>query len=144
MPDALLHRLRQLCGDSRRDAQRLEHALGSAADGAWSQDYVLNRALTLTPRHPAFADRLNSLPSGSCGTGPYAVDEPLDILGQPCVLVIILEGNEFVVDHDLLYVREDAPNMLFMGGKHVDGTGFYSPDNRPIVGLQQPMIKVQG
>ena len=53
-----------------------------------------------------------------------------------------VEGSEFVTDHDFLYVREDTPNMLFMGGKHVDGTGFYYPENRPTVGLQQPMIRV--
>ncbi len=119
------------------------HGPNPAADGAWSQDYVLNASLTLTPRHPAFAERLNAMPAGSCGEGPYAVDKTLDVLGQPCVLVTILEGNDFVVDHDLLYVRKDAPNLLFMGGKHVDGTGFYAPENRPIVGLQQPLIKVE-
>ena len=118
------------------------HDENPASAGAWSQDYVLNKKLILTPRHPAFADQLNSLPSGSCGEGPYAVDEGLDVLGVPCVLVKILEGNEFVVDHDLLLVREDSPNLLFMGGKHVDGTAFYAPENRPTVGLQQPLVRV--
>ena len=118
------------------------HGRNPAVAGAWSQDYVLNRSLTLTPRHAAFADRLNSMPPGSCGDGPYEVDVAIDILGVPCVLVTILEGNDFVVDHDMLYVPEDTPNMLFMGGKHVDGTGFYAPENRPTVGLQQPLVRV--
>lgn len=119
------------------------HGPNPAAQGAWSQDYVLNRALTLTPVTALFADRLNAMPPGSCGEGPFEVGVPMDILGQPCALVVILEGNSFVVDHDLLLVRADTPNMLFMGGKHVDGTGFYAPENRPMVGLQQPLLKVE-
>ena len=118
------------------------HDANPAVEGAWSQDYILNRSLTLTPRHPAFAERLNSLPAGACGEGPYDVDVAVDILGLPCVLVTILEGNDFVIDHDLLYVPSDTPSMLFMGGKHVDGTGFYAPENRPTVGLQQPLVRV--
>ncbi|MEM7319195.1 MAG: hypothetical protein AAF408_09260 [Pseudomonadota bacterium] len=114
-----------------------------AAEGAWSQDYILNRRLELTVLAPAMADQLNQLPAGACGEGEFVVGESRDILGQPCALLRFVEGNEFVVDHDFLYVREDVPNMLFMGGKHVDGTGFYYPENRPTVGLQQPLIRVQ-
>ena len=88
------------------------------------------------------ADQLNQLPSGACGEGPFKVGGRCDILGQPCVLLRFVEGSDYVVDHDFLYVLEDTPNMLFMGGKHVDGTGFYYPENRPAVGLQQPLIKV--
>ena len=61
-------------------------------------------------------------------------DKVRDILGKPFVLLKYVDGSEFVVDHDFLYVREDTPNMLFMGGKHVDGTGFYAAKNRPTVG----------
>ena len=118
------------------------HDANPAAKGAWSQDYVLNKELTLTVKAQPMADQLNQLPSGVCGEWPFKVGERCDILGQPCVLLRFVEGSDYVVDHDFLYVREDTPNMLFMGGKHVDGTGFYYPENRPTVGLQQPLIKV--
>ena len=118
------------------------HDANPAVEGAWSQDYLLNRRLELTVLAPPMADQLNQLPDGACGNGAFVVGEPRDILGQPCALLRFVEGSEFVTDHDFLYVREDTPNMLFMGGKHVDGTGFYYPENRPTVGLQQPMIRV--
>ncbi len=120
------------------------HDANPAADGAWSQDYVLNRQLQLTVLAPPMAKQLNQLPEGACGEGAFVVGEPRDILGQPCALLRFVEGSAFVIDHDFLYVREDTPNMLFMGGKHVDGTGFYYPENRPIVGLQQPLVRIDG
>ena len=89
------------------------------------------------------AAQLNQFPDGACGEGPFVVGETRDILGRPCMLLHFVDGSPYVIDHDFLYVREDAPTMLFMGAKHVDGTGFYTPENRPTVGLQQPLIKVQ-
>ena len=118
------------------------HDANPAAAGAWSQDYVLNKKLELTVLLPPMAEQLNQLPEGACGDGPFVVGETRDILGKPCALLRFVEGSSFVADHDFLYVREDTPNMLFMGGKHVDGTGFYYPENRPTVGLQQPLIRV--
>lgn len=118
------------------------HDANPAAEGAWSQDYILNRQLELTVLAPPMAEQLNQLPEGACGEGDFMVGEARDILGQPCALLRFVDGSAFVTDHDFLYVREDTPNMLFMGGKHVDGTGFYYPENRPMVGLQQPMIRV--
>lgn len=117
------------------------HGANPAADGAWSQDYVLNRALSLTVRLPAMVDQLNGLPEGACGEGPFVLNETRDILGKPCALSRFVEGRNVVVDHDFLYVRADTPNLLFMGAKHVDGTGFYLPEHRPRVGLQQPLIR---
>ena len=117
------------------------HGENPAAEGAWSQDYVLNKKLELTVLAPPMAEQLNQLPDGACGDGQFVAGQTRDILGKPCVLLKFVEGSDFVIDHDFLYVREDTPNMLFMGGKHVDGTGFYYPDNRPIVGLQQPLIR---
>ena len=114
-----------------------------AIRGAWSQDYVLDRKLTLKPLAEPFAAQLNALPPGACGDGEYVVGEAKDILGKPCALLKFVDGSAFVIDHDFLYVREDTPNMLFMGAKHVDGTGFYAPENRPQVGLQQPLVKVE-
>ncbi|QYZ68959.1 hypothetical protein [Neotabrizicola shimadae] len=118
------------------------HDANPAAPGAWSQDYVLNRKLQLTILAEPMAAQLNQLPQGACGDGPFTVGEVRDILGKPCVLLKFVDGSPYVVDHDFLYVREDTPNLLFMGAKHVDGTGFYAPDNRPQVGLQQPLIRV--
>lgn len=118
------------------------HDANPAVEGAWSQDYVLNEKLELTVFAEPMADQLNTLPDGACGTGPFEVDATRDILGQPCVLLKFVEGSDYVIDHDFLYVREDTPNMLFMGGKHVDGTGFCAPENRPQVGLQQPLVRV--
>ncbi len=119
------------------------HGANPAAPGAWSQDYVLNRKLELIVHAPPMADQLNQLLEGACGDGPFVASEVRDILGKPCALLKFVEGSDYVIDHDFLYVREDTPNMLFMGGKHVDGTGFYYPENRPTVGLQQPLIKVE-
>jgi hypothetical protein len=119
------------------------HDANPAAPGAWSQDYVLNRRLELTILAEPMAAQLNQMPEGACGAGPFVTGEKRDILGQPCMLLKFVEGSAFVIDHDFLYVREDTPNMLFMGAKHVDGTGFYAPENRPQVGLQQPMIRVE-
>jgi len=119
------------------------HNANPAVEGAWSQDYLLNRQLELTVLLLPMADQLNQLPDRACGEGAFVVGEKRDILGKPCALLRFVEGNDFVADHDFLYVREDTPNMLFMGGKHVDGTGFYYPENRPSVGLQQPLIRLQ-
>ena len=119
------------------------HGPNPAAVGAWSQDYVLNRQLELMVHAEPVAEQMNALPDGACGDGAFVVGETRDILGVPCALLRFVEGNPYVVGHDFLYVRDDAPNMLFMGGKHVDGTGFYYPENRPTVGLQQPLIRVE-
>ncbi|MEL6750518.1 MAG: hypothetical protein AAFO70_00375 [Pseudomonadota bacterium] len=119
------------------------HDENPAVEGAWSQDYVLNEKLELTVLAPPMADQLNQLPDGACGDGPFVAGEVRDILGKPCVLLKFVEGSPYVIDHDFLYVREDTPNMLFMGGKHVDGTGFYYAENRPTVGLQQPLIRAE-
>lgn len=119
------------------------HDANPAVLGAYSQDYVLNRALSIVVKTPQMRDQLNALPAGACGDRPFDLNVAQDILGKPCVLLKFVEGKDVVVDHDFLYVRADAPDLLFMGGKHVDGTGFYYPENRPRVGLQQPMIRVK-
>ena len=119
------------------------HDANPAVEGAWSNDYVLNASLNLTPLAQPFADQMNSLPKGACGEGAYVVGEPTSLIGQGCVLLNNLQPGDVVVDYDLLYIREDTPNLLFMGGKHVSGEGFYRPENRPVVGLQQPLIRVE-
>lgn len=119
------------------------HDDNPAVKGAWSQDYVLNRKLELTVTAPPMVEQLNQLPEGACGEGAFELGKTRDILGKPCALLRFVDGSDYVIDHDFLYVRADTPNMLFMGGKHVDGTGFYAPENRPVVGLQQPLIKTR-
>lgn len=119
------------------------HGRNPAVEGAWSQDYVLNTKLELTVLAPPMAAQLNQLPEGACGEGPFQTGERRDILGKPCVLLKFPENSKFVVDHDFLYVPASSPDLLFMGAKHVDGTGFYFPENRPQVGLQQPLIRIQ-
>lgn len=118
------------------------HDANPAAPGAWSQDYVLDEKLVLTVKAQPLADQLNQMPEVACGNGPFEVGKVRDILGKPCALLRFVDGSAYVVDHDFLHVREDTPNMLFMGGKHVDGTGFYFPEHRPVVGLQQPLVKM--
>ncbi|NRA29137.1 MAG: hypothetical protein HRU11_02665 [Parvularculaceae bacterium] len=119
------------------------HGPNPVAEGAFSQDYVLNKSLELVVHAPAMAAQLNQLPEGACGEGPFVVDQRRDILGKPCALLARPEGSDFVVDHDLLYIHPKMPHILFMGGKHVDGTGFYFPEDRPVVGLQQPLIRTK-
>lgn len=119
------------------------HDANPAVEGAWSQDYELSKQLEITVLAEPMAANLNGLPAGACGDEEYKVGVAQDILGKPCALLNFVEGSDIVIDHDFLYVREDTPNMLFMGGKHVDGTGFYYPENRPTVGLQQPLIRVE-
>lgn len=119
------------------------HDRNPAIDGAWSQDYVLNQKLELTVLAPPIIDKLKVLPDGACVDGNFVLGEKRDILGKPCVLLKFVEGSKFVVDHDFLFVSDSMPDLLFMGAKHVDGTGFYSPENRPMVGLQQPLARVK-
>ncbi|MBL9054097.1 MAG: hypothetical protein JNN02_10245 [Tabrizicola sp.] len=114
-----------------------------AVAGAWSQDHVQNRKLELTVLAPPMVEQLNQLPEGACGDGAFVAGAVRDVLGKPCALLTFVEGSAFVVDHDFLYVREDMPDLLFMGAKHVDGTGLYAPENRPQVGLQQPLIRMK-
>lgn len=120
------------------------HGPNPAAPGAVSMDHVLNRALTLTPRAAPMAAMLNALPPGLCADGPLAVGETADLLGRPCPLLQRVEGAAFVVDHDLIWFHPAAPDLLFLGAKHVDGAGFFTPERRPTVGLQQPSQRVGG
>ena len=91
------------------------HDANPAADGAYSQDYVLNKQLELMVHLPPVAEQMNALPEGACGEGPFVVGETRDILGQPCALLRFVEGSDYVVDHDFLYVREDTPMKSMLG-----------------------------
>lgn len=93
--------------------------------GAWEIDYILNESFAITPLNPKAADMLNQMPVQ--GVYPFEAFVKQDILGKSFPLFNISEG-QIVVDYDLIYFTH---GMLFMGAKHVDGTPFDKPENRP-------------
>lgn len=106
------------------------------ADGAWEVDYVLDEGFGVTPLNDQAALMLNQgLPEGM---QPLKNGVKQDILKKAFPMFNIQEG-QIVVDYDLIYFRN---GMLFMGAKHVDGTPFDKPENRPHQ-LQIPLKKVQ-
>lgn len=105
------------------------------AKGAWEIDYVLNEGFAVTPLNPEAAEMLNAgLPEGM---KPFESDVKKDILGKAFPLFNIVEG-QIVSDYDLIYFKN---GLLFMGAKHVDGTPFDKPENRPHQ-LQIPLVRV--
>ena len=105
------------------------------ADGAWDIDYVLNAGFGVTPFQDQVAQMLNAgLPEGMT---PFVVNEKKDILGKAFPMFKIVEG-QIVSDYDLIYFKN---GLLFMGAKHVDGTPFDKPENRPHQ-LQIPLERV--
>ena len=106
------------------------------AEGAWSIDYVLNEGFGVTPLHDQAAQMLNAaLPEGMT---PFEVNQKKDILQQAFPMFHIVKG-QIVSDYDLIYFKN---GMLFMGAKHVDGTPFDKPENRPHQ-LQIPLERVK-
>ncbi|HMY67847.1 MAG TPA: hypothetical protein PK453_18210 [Leptospiraceae bacterium] len=104
------------------------------AKGAQKIDYVLDEGFIVTPLHQNFADALNSVPAK--GLKKFELNVPQDILKKEFPLFSIKEG-QIVKDYDLIYIYE---GMLFMGAKHVDGTPFDKPENRPHL-LQIPLVR---
>jgi len=105
------------------------------ADGAWNIDYILNKGFAVTPLNDEATAMLNmGLPEGMT---PFVPNEKKDILGKAFPMFHIEEG-QIVGDYDLIYFRH---GLLFMGAKHVDGTPFDKPGNRPHQ-LQIPLRKV--
>lgn len=104
------------------------------APGAQKIDYILDSGFFVTPLNDAFASLLNSLPVE--GIGEWKKDETQNILKKRFPLFNISEG-QVVADYDLIYIYND---MLFMGAKHVDGTPFDKPENRPHL-LQIPLVR---
>ncbi len=104
------------------------------ADGAWKVDYVLNEGFGVTPLNDQAAALLNqALPPGM---PPFSANAKQDILKKAFPMFKIVEG-QVVSDYDLIYFKN---GLLFMGAKHVDGTPFDKPENRPHQ-LQIPLIK---
>ncbi|MEM1055800.1 MAG: hypothetical protein AAGI52_09745 [Bacteroidota bacterium] len=110
------------------------HGSHPIADGAFSVDYVLDAGFDVTPQNEAAAAMLNSMPAD--GVPPFEAGTTQSILGKPFPLFNMTAGQT-VVDYDLLYMRD---GMLFFGAKHVDGTPFDSPENRPHQ-LQVPLVR---
>ncbi|MEO0881728.1 MAG: hypothetical protein AAFY34_03250 [Pseudomonadota bacterium] len=115
----------------------VSHGASPAAPGAEKTDYVLDRSLILTPKAQAFADQLNLLPAGICGTESWRVDVSQSIKETGCP-VLNLEKGEIYIDHDIMYVDGD---FLFFGAKPVDGSNFDSEEARPVQ-LQVPLKRV--
>lgn len=104
------------------------------AKGAQNIDYVLDEAFIVTPKDPAFAEALNKFPVD--GLNKFEANVSQNILKKAFPLFNIKEG-QIVKDYDLIYTYN---GMLFMGAKHVDGTPFDKPENRPHL-LQIPLVK---
>ena len=104
------------------------------ADGAWKIDYVLNEGFGVTPLNDQAAMMLNqALPPG---VPAFEANVKQDILKKAFPMFNIVEG-QVVSDYDLIYFQN---GMLFMGAKHVDGTPFDKPENRPHQ-LQIPLVR---
>ena len=101
------------------------HGPHPIADGAFAVDYILNTEFAVTPLNPMSADMLNSEPVP--GLAPFEAGTKASILGKAFPMFGIAEGQT-VGDYDLLYLHA---GLLFMGAKHVDGTPFDRPENRP-------------
>jgi hypothetical protein len=113
-----------------------------AAPGAHDITYILDQSLSIIPRSQAVVDMMGQLPPKACGDEPYRLNVPQSILKKSCVLLNNIDSGQVVRDHDLIYLHGSGRGqMLFMGAKHVDGSGFYKPENRPQSGLQVPMIR---
>lgn len=115
-----------------------------AAPGAREITYVLDESLSITPRAQMVVDMMAQLTPKACGDEPYKLNTPQSILRKSCVLLNNIESGQVVKDHDLIYLHgQGRYQMLFMGAKHVDGSGFYKPENRPKSGLQVPLMRVK-
>ncbi len=113
-----------------------------AAKGAREITYVLDESLSITPRSPMVVDMMAKLPPKACGDEPYRLDQAQSILRKSCVLLNNIDSGQVVKDHDLVYLHGSGRyQMLFMGAKHVNGSGFYKPENRPKSGLQVPLMR---
>ncbi|NEQ50157.1 MAG: hypothetical protein F6K11_08510 [Leptolyngbya sp. SIO3F4] len=105
------------------------------APGAWKVDYVLDEGFGVTPLNEQAAAMLNqALPEGMQA---FEAGVQQDILEQAFPLFSIEEGQT-VTDYDLIYFRN---GLLFMGAKHVNGTPFDKPENRPHQ-LQIPLVRI--
>ena len=103
--------------------------------GAQKITYKLYKSFKLTPLNQKFADQLNSVPTPGINTWQVNVEQ--DLTGKAFPLFGINAGD-IILDHDLIYIYD---NGLYMGAKHVNGTSFALPQNRPTGLLQIPLIK---
>ncbi|PQJ79469.1 hypothetical protein [Polaribacter porphyrae] len=105
------------------------------AKGAWKIDYMLDEGFGVTPLNPNATELLNSaLPKRMT---PFENNVKKDILGKAFPMFHI-EDRQIIGDFDLIYFKH---GLLFMGAKHVDGTPFDKPENRPHQ-LQIPLERV--
>ncbi|GAB5534468.1 MAG: hypothetical protein Rubg2KO_07170 [Rubricoccaceae bacterium] len=110
------------------------HGPHPIADGAFSLDYVLDTGFDVMPHNDQAAEMLNAMPAE--GVPPFETGVTQDILKKPFPLFNMVK-DQIVSDYDLLYMHD---GMLFFGAKHVDGTPFDTPENRPHQ-LQVPLVR---
>lgn len=119
--------------------------ISRAAPSAREITYTLDESLSIKPRAQMVVDMMAKLPPKACGDEPYQLNVAQSIFKKSCVLLNNIDSGQVVKDHDLIYLHgQGRYQMLFMGAKHVDGSGFYKPENRPKSGLQVPMMRVRG
>lgn len=106
------------------------------ANGAWEIDYILDEGFGVKPLSTQAAEMLNmNLPDGMSN---FENKIQKNILGKAFPMFHIVEG-QIVGDYDLIYFKH---GLLFMGAKHVNGTPFDKPENRPHQ-LQIPLERVK-
>jgi hypothetical protein len=104
------------------------------APGAQKVDFVADESYEVTPLAQGFADILNKV--ASAGYAPWAVNSPQSIFGKTFAPFALKEGTNFM-EYDLVYLRGD---LLFWGGRNIDGRGFDTEQNRP-TNLQIPLVR---
>jgi hypothetical protein len=108
------------------------------APGAQKVDFVADEAYEVTPLAQAFAGILDKVASAGYAPGyaPWVVGSPQSIFGKDFAPFGLRAGTNFM-EHDLVHLRGD---LLFWGGRNVDGRGFDTEQNRP-TNLQIPLVR---
>ena len=104
------------------------------AAGAYSVNYVADKAYEVTPLHQGFADAVNQAPAA--GLNKWEVNVMQDVKGKAFLPFGLTEGQIYI-DYDLIYIYND---LFFNGSKNVDGRAFDKPENSP-TNLQVPLIR---
>ena len=104
------------------------------APGAQKVDFVADEAYEVTPLLAAFADVLNQV--AASGYAKWEVNGTQSVFGKTFVPFGLVAGRNFM-EYDLVYLSHD---LLFWGGRNVDGRGFDKEENRP-TNLQIPLVR---
>ncbi len=104
------------------------------AESAQKVKFTADEAYEIMPLIQGFADAMNQL-TGK-GFDKWEVNKTQSILGKAFAPFGLSEGQIFA-EYDLIYLFND---MLFWGGRNVDGRGFDKEESRP-TNLQIPLVK---